>query len=94
MHKDRTSVSKLNMKIWHFAFLLLLIFPRSTLGKDCEPQQIQRSPLNDCDIFEEELILKIERMVKNPKCLVEMAIEIGEKNGVSRIQAEKGLCKT
>ena len=79
MHKDRTSVSKLNMKIWHFAILLLLIFPRSTLGKNCEPQQIKGSPLDDCDIFEEELILKMERIVKNPKCLVEMAIEIGGK---------------
>ena len=81
------------MKIWRFTNLLLslVLLPRTTLGEDCDVQRIGERPLDDCDIFEKDLTLRVDRMIQNPTCLVRLVLDIEGKRwrfenpGVQRI---------
>ena len=64
------------MKVWRNSCFLFLILHLKAIEstEDCATEWLQRRPLDDCDIFKDELTFRLENVFQKPECITQMMI--------------------
>ena len=69
------------MKVWRYTCFLfsILLLKSIESTEDCATKWLHRRPLDDCDIFEEELTFRLENTFQKPECITKMMIALERK---------------
>ena len=70
------------MAVWRYTFFLFSALNSNNLvnSEDCTAELFHsNNPLDNCDIFNDELTFQLDRLFRNPACISDMRIKINKK---------------